>query len=105
MSDQLGRRKLFVWTLAIYLFGTGLTAFTPKGTNWIFYLYATRIIAGMGIGGEDSAIKPAIHEMMPAPHPGRTDILINRPYPLPADPFTLSAFLLLYSAPPQQRPT
>ena len=30
MSDQLGRRKLFVWTLAVYLFGTGLTAFTPR---------------------------------------------------------------------------
>jgi MFS family permease len=51
-SDKLGRRKLFMWTLAVYLIGTGLTAFTAKGNGWIVYLYATRIIAGMGIGGE-----------------------------------------------------
>ena len=39
-----------------YLAGTGLTALTAKGPGWIVYLYATRIIAGMGIGGEYSAI-------------------------------------------------
>ena len=55
-SDKLGRRKLFMWTLAVYLAGTGLTALTAKGPGWIVYLYATRIIAGMGIGGEYSAI-------------------------------------------------
>ena len=44
LSDNIGRRKLFVWTLAVYLVGTGLTALTPKGTGWIFYLYATRKI-------------------------------------------------------------
>src|ERR1700722_1616114 len=60
MSDTLGRRKLFTWTLAIYLFGTALTALTPKGSGWIVYLYATRIIAGTGIGGEYSAINSAI---------------------------------------------
>lgn len=27
-SDKLGRRKLFMWTLAVYLGGTALTAFT-----------------------------------------------------------------------------
>src|SRR5258708_5853919 len=101
MSDQLGRRKLFVWTLAIYLFGTGLTAFTPKGTNWIFYLYATRIIAGMGIGGEHSAISSAIDEMMPARYRGRTDIWINGTYWLGAILGTFASFLLLNSLTPK----
>ena len=55
-SDKLGRRKLFMWTLAVYLAGTGLTALTAKGPGWIVYLYATRIIASMDIGGEYSAI-------------------------------------------------
>ena len=64
-SDKLGRRKLFMWTLAVYLVGTALTAFTAKGGGWIIYLYATRFIAGMGIGGEYSAINSAIDEMMP----------------------------------------
>jgi hypothetical protein len=29
----------------------------PKGTSWIVYLYATRVIAGMGIGGEFSGVR------------------------------------------------
>jgi MFS family permease len=97
LSDKLGRRKLFMWTLAIYLFGTGLTALTAKGTGWIVYLYATRIIAGSGIGGEYSAINSAIDEMMPARYRGRTDIWINGTYWLGSIIGTFAAFLLLNS--------
>ncbi|MCW2940876.1 MAG: arabinose efflux permease family protein, partial [Actinomycetia bacterium] len=95
MSDTLGRRKLFTWTLAVYLFGTALTALTPKGSGWIIYLYATRIIAGMGIGGEYSAINSAIDEMMPARYRGRTDVWINGTYWLGAIIGTFATFLLL----------
>jgi MFS family permease len=97
MSDSLGRRKLFTWTLAVYLVGTGLTALTPKGTGWIVYLYATRVIAGMGIGGEYSAINSAIDEMMPARYRGRTDVWINGTYWLGAIIGTLATFMLLSS--------
>ena len=97
MSDKLGRRKLFMWTLAVYLVGTGLTALTPKGTGWIVYLYATRIIAGLGIGGEYSAINSAIDEMMPARYRGRTDVWINGTYWLGAIIGTFVTFLLLNS--------
>jgi MFS family permease len=95
LSDKLGRRKLFMWTLAIYLAGTGLTALTPKG--WIVYLYATRIIAGLGIGGEYAAINSAIDEMMPARYRGRTDIWLNGTYWLGAILGTFASFLLLNS--------
>jgi MFS family permease len=97
LSDSLGRRKLFTWTLAIYLVGTALTALTPKGAGWIVYLYATRVIAGMGIGGEYSAINSAIDEMMPARYRGRTDVWINGTYWLGAIIGTLATFLLLSS--------
>jgi MFS family permease len=97
LSDKLGRRRLFIWTLAIYLFGTALTALTAKGTGWIVYLYATRIIAGMGIGGEYSAINSAIDEMMPARYRGRTDVWINGTYWLGAVIGTFASFLLLSS--------
>jgi MFS family permease len=97
LSDKLGRRKLFMWTLAIYLFGTGLTALTPKGTGWIVYLYATRIFAGLGIGGEYSAINSAIDEMMPARYRGRTDIWLNGTYWLGAMLGTFASLLLLSS--------
>jgi len=101
-SDKLGRRKLFMWTLAVYLGGTALTAFTAKGGGWIIYLYATRFIAGMGIGGEYSAINSAIDEMMPARYRGRTDIWINGTYWLGAILGTFASFLLLNSMRPNE---
>src|ERR1700743_2023089 len=66
LSDKLGRKNLFLVTLGVYLIGSGLTAATPKGGAWVIFLYATRIIAGMGIGGEYAAINSAIDEMIPA---------------------------------------
>ncbi len=80
LSDKLGRRNLFMVTLAVYLIGSGLTAATMAGSGWIVFLYATRIIAGMGIGGEYAAINSAIDEMIPARYRGRVDIAINGTY-------------------------
>jgi len=34
LSDKLGRKNLFLVTLAVYLVGSGLTALTPKGGYW-----------------------------------------------------------------------
>src|SRR5580658_10706683 len=80
LSDRLGRRKLFMWTLTIYLIGTGLSALAFRGGGGIVYFYLTRFIAGTGIGGEYSAVNSAIDEMMPARYRGRTDIWINGSY-------------------------
>jgi len=52
LSDKLGRRRLFMITLGVYLFGSGLTALTlGNGAGWVAFLYVTRFIAGTGIGG------------------------------------------------------
>src|SRR6202012_4686543 len=60
LSDKLGRRNLFMITLAVYLVGSGLTAATLAGSGgWVVFLYGTRILAGMGIGGEYAAINSA----------------------------------------------
>jgi MFS family permease len=82
LSDQLGRKRLLIITLLLYLFGTGLAAFTVNdgGWLWLVYFYATRLIAGMGIGGQYAAINSAIDEMMPAKYRGRVDIWINGTY-------------------------
>src|SRR6202012_2751210 len=80
LSDKLGRRNLFMVTLGVYLVGSGLTAATPKGGEWFIFLYATRVIAGMGIGGEYSAINSAVDEMIPARYRGRVDIAVNGTY-------------------------
>jgi MFS family permease len=80
LSDRLGRRNLFMVTLAVYLVGSGLTALTPAGGEWFIFMYATRIIAGMGIGGEYAAINSAIDELIPARFRGRADLAVNGTY-------------------------
>ena len=80
LSDKLGRKNLFLVTLAVYLIGSGLTALTPAGGYWFIFLYGTRVIAGMGIGGEYAAINSAIDEMIPAKYRGRVDLAVNGTY-------------------------
>src|SRR5271170_4189676 len=80
LSDKLGRKNLFMITLGVYLVGSGLTACTPNGGHWFIFLYATRIVAGMGIGGEYSAINSAVDEMIPARYRGRVDLAVNGTY-------------------------
>ena len=81
LSDALGRRKLFMVTLGVYLLGSGLTAATAgAGPGWVAFLYLTRFIAGAGIGGEYAAINSAIDEMIPARYRGRVDIGVNGTY-------------------------
>src|ERR1700748_3877344 len=63
LSDKLGRKNLFLVTLAVYLIGSGLTALTPAGGYWFIFLYGTRVIAGMGLGGADCAVHSPLHEV------------------------------------------
>src|SRR4051794_12974810 len=96
MSDKLGRKKLFVITLAVYLIGSGLTALTiGNSTAWIVFLYAPRFISGMGIGGEYAAINSAIDELIPARFRGRVDIAVNGTYWAGAILGTLGTFIFL----------
>jgi MFS family permease len=81
LSDQLGRKRLLIYTLLLYLCGTGLAAFvTGHHTGWLVFFYLTRLLAGMGIGGQYAAINSAIDEMMPSKYRGRVDIWINGTY-------------------------
>jgi MFS family permease len=96
LSDKLGRRNLFMITLGVYLAGSGLTAFTlGNSAGWIVFLYITRFIAGMGIGGEYAAINSAIDELIPARFRGRVDIAINGTYWAGAILGTLGTFIFL----------
>ncbi len=96
LSDGWGRRKLFMITLGVYLGGSGLTALTlGTGPGWIVFLYATRFVAGMGIGGEYSAINSAIDELIPARYRGRIDVAVNGTYWFGAILGTLGTLFLL----------
>ena len=96
LSDKLGRRNLFMITLGVYLIGSGLTALTlGNSAGWIVFLYITRFIAGMGIGGEYAAINSAIDELIPARFRGRVDIAVNGTYWAGAILGTLGTFVFL----------
>lgn len=73
LADRLGRKRLFLLTLAVYMAATIATAFT--GGFWSFA--ACRFVTGVGIGGEYAAINSAIDELIPARVRGRVNLAIN----------------------------
>ncbi len=73
LTDRLGRKKLFLVSLAVYLFATALTAISME--PWWFF--ACRFLTGFGIGGEYAAINSAIDELIPSRVRGRVDLIIN----------------------------
>jgi MFS family permease len=73
LTDRLGRKKLFIVTLAVYLAATVATAFTWSAASfWVF-----RMLTDLGIGGEYAAINSAIDELIPARARGWVDLAIN----------------------------
>jgi MFS family permease len=73
MADSLGRKRMFLVTLVVYLVATVFTAFSFD--LWSFAL--CRFVTGFGIGGEYAAINSAIDELIPARVRGTVDLAIN----------------------------
>jgi MFS family permease len=76
LADRIGRKKLFMITLALYLVATVATAFTTTFTMFAI----CRFFTGAGIGGEYAAINSAIDELIPARVRGRVDLMVNGSY-------------------------
>ncbi len=76
LTDSWGRKRLFIITLAVYLIGSGIAGLATS----VWFLYLFRFIAGLGIGGEYTAINSAIDELIPARYRGRVDIAVNGTY-------------------------
>lgn len=91
LTDTLGRKKLFTLTLALYLVASGLAAFSP---NMAVFL-VLRFVAGMGIGGEYSAVNSAVDELIPGRFRGRVDLAINGTYWLGAGVGAFASLFLL----------
>ena len=73
LADRLGRKRMFLVTLVVYLIATVATAFT-----WDLWSFAfCRFFTGFGIGGEYAAINSAIDELIPARVRGTVDLAIN----------------------------
>lgn len=73
LADRLGRKKLFLITLAVYMLGTLATGFSQ---DFAFFALC-RFVTGLGIGGEYAAINSAIDELVPARVRGRVNLAIN----------------------------
>jgi MFS family permease len=73
LADRIGRKRLFMLTLAIFLTGSILTAFSM---NFVWFLVC-RAITGAGVGGEYSAIHSAVDELIPARVRGAVDLIIG----------------------------
>ncbi len=73
LTDRLGRKRLFLVSLFVYLFSTLATAFSQGLLSFAIF----RIFTGAGIGGEYAAINSAIDELIPARVRGRVDLGIN----------------------------
>lgn len=73
LADLSGRKRLFLFTLAVYLVATLATAFSCSFPAFL----VCRFFTGFGIGGEYAAINSAIDELIPARVRGRVNLAIN----------------------------
>jgi MFS family permease len=91
LTDRLGRRKLFLVTLATYSLATIASAF-----SWNFLSFALfRFFTGCGIGGEYSAINSAVDELIPGKVRGTVDLVVNGTFWVGATLGAIASMLLL----------
>jgi MFS family permease len=76
LTDRLGRKKLFLVSLGVYLVATVATGLSWSAASF----WAFRFVTGLGIGGEYSAINSAIDELIPARARGWVDLAVNGSY-------------------------
>jgi MFS family permease len=94
LADRIGRKKLFMLTLVIFMAGTVLTAFAMN----FWWFIACRIITGAGVGGEYSAIHSAVDELIPARVRGAVDLVIGGSFWIGTILGSLASLLLLDKA-------
>jgi len=73
LADRLGRKRLFLVTLVVYM---GATVATGLSNGFVTFA-CFRFLTGFGIGGEYAAINSAIDELIPARVRGRVNLAIN----------------------------
>ncbi len=94
LADRIGRKRLFLLTLFVFLGGSLLTG---MATGFLWFLLS-RVITGAGVGGEYSAIHSAVDELIPARVRGAVDLVIGGSYWLGTIVGSLVSLVLLDEA-------
>jgi MFS family permease len=93
LTDRLGRRKLFLVTLATYSIATVATAFS----HGFLYFAVVRFFTGFGIGGEYAAINSAVDELIPGKVRGTVDLIVNGTFWVGASIGAIGTYFLLHA--------
>lgn len=91
LTDRLGRRRMFVYTLLWYAGFTVLTGLSPD----LGFVYALRFLAALGVGAEYPIVNSAIAELMPSRVRGRAAAGLICFWPIGSILAALLAYLLL----------
>ena len=62
LADKIGRTRTLILTIVVYSLGTALCAASPN----VYFLFACRTLASLGIGGEWAAGAAVVSEVVPA---------------------------------------
>ncbi|TLU70822.1 MFS transporter [Lichenicoccus roseus] len=76
LTDRVGRRSVFAVTLGVYVLGVLGSACSFD----VISFDLSRMLTGIGIGGEYAAINSAVDEMTPAHMRGRVNLAVNASY-------------------------
>ena len=93
LTDRLGRRRLFLITLATYSIATIATAFS----HGFLYFAIVRFFTGFGIGGEYAAINSAVDELIPGKVRGTVDLIVNGTFWVGASIGAVATYFLLHA--------
>lgn len=83
LADRIGRRSVFLITVAVFTLGTGGLALTPDSASigWL-YLAVLRVFIGFGAGGLYVVDLPFMQEFLPTAKRGRVTGLVTSAVPL-----------------------
>lgn len=97
MADRVGRRKIFMTTIAVFTVSMAALIFTPESaeTGWI-YLTVFRFLIGVGAGGLYCVDLPLIQEFVPSRKRGVVTGLVTCAVPLG---FLIGSALVAFVAP------
>jgi MFS family permease len=97
LADRLGRRRVFLSSLLLYGIATLAAAVAPN----FAVLMLLRLLAGIGVGAEYSAINAAVAELAPDASRGRAAALVLTFWPIGSLVASLLAWLVLSTVSPE----